>query len=222
MELSAVARHSLHELLPLCREKNIAAIAFSVTGRGILTGNINKSTAFSQGDIRNLDPLFKRERFESALRTLELFESLGAKYGKSPVQVAVAWVLNQPGVVCALTGPSSLEHLEENIGGSGWQLEELDLKDLEHFFIEEDTQLEQEQKVSIRSLLTGPSPADPDVAFQDLVYVCETAILIGMASEGEVIPIFRVLFALRERLESVDVRPQLQDLKRKIKVIILN
>ena len=222
MELSAVARHSLHELLPLCRENNLAAIAFSVTGRGVLTGKIRESTAFSQGDIRNLDPLFKRERFESSLRILEKFKSLGAKYGKSPVQVAIAWVLGQPGVVCALTGPSSLEHLEENIGGSGWQLEEPDLKDLEHFFIEEDARLVSEQKVSLRILLTGPSPADPDVAFQDLVYVCETAILTRMASEAEVIPIFQDLFALRERLESEDVRPQLQDFQRKLRAMILN
>jgi aryl-alcohol dehydrogenase-like predicted oxidoreductase len=222
MELSAVARHSLHELLPLCRKNNLAAIAFSVTGRGILTGKIGESTAFSQGDIRRLDPLFKRERFESALKTLELFKSLGAKYGKSPVQVAIAWVLNQPGVVCALTGPSSLEHLEENIGGSGWHLEEPDLKVLEHFFIEEDTRLASEQKVSIRSLLTGPSPADPNMAFQDLVYVCETAILIGMASEAEVIPIFRDLFALRDTLESEEVRLNLKDFQRKLKAVILN
>ncbi len=151
-----------------------------------------------------------------------MFKSLGAKYGKSPVQVAIAWVLSQPGVVCALTGPSSLEHLEENIGGSGWQLEEPDLKGIEHFFIQEDSRLASKQKVSIRSLLTGPSPADPDVAFQDLVYVCETAILIGMASEAEVIPIFQDLFALRERLGSEDVRPQLQDFQRKLKAIILN
>ena len=46
--------------------------------------------------------------------------------------------------------------------------------------------------------------------------------ITGMASEAEVIPIFRDLFALRERLESEDVRLHLQDFQKKLKAVILN
>ena len=72
-----------------------------------------------EGDIRRIGPLFQRERFASGLRVAERFQALGEKYGKSPAQVAIAWVLAQPGVVCALTGPSTIPHLEENLGGAG-------------------------------------------------------------------------------------------------------
>jgi aryl-alcohol dehydrogenase-like predicted oxidoreductase len=53
-----------------------------------------------------------------------------------PVQVAVAWVLAQPGVLSALTGPSTIAHLEENLGGSRWEIAPQDLADLEQVFVE--------------------------------------------------------------------------------------
>jgi hypothetical protein len=43
-----------------------------------------------------------------------------------------------------------------------------------------------------------------------------------MASEAEVIPIFRDLFALRDTLESEEVRLNLKDFQRKLKAVILN
>lgn len=62
-------------------------------------------------------PLFQREQMASGLRVMEELWALGEKYGKTPVQVAIAWVLAQPGVIGALTGPSTVPHLEENLGG---------------------------------------------------------------------------------------------------------
>ena len=56
MELSAVARTSRETLLPLCADHGTAAIAFSTTGRSVLTGAIGPETAFPPEDIRGLDP----------------------------------------------------------------------------------------------------------------------------------------------------------------------
>ena len=147
MELSAVARNSREKLLPLCRTYGVGAIAFGVTGRGLLTGRFQKRKVFEPGDIRNMDPLFQRERFQSGLRVAEKLAKVGRGYGKTPAQVAIAWVLSQPEVICAFTGPSTIGHLEENIGGSGWLLSLEDLKDLELFFKQEDVWLEREQKI---------------------------------------------------------------------------
>lgn len=68
MELSAAARNTRTSLLPLCEKHGVGAIAFSTTGRGLLTGKIGEKTEFSEGDIRRLDPLFQRELFRSSLR----------------------------------------------------------------------------------------------------------------------------------------------------------
>jgi aryl-alcohol dehydrogenase-like predicted oxidoreductase len=118
-ELSAVARSARKRILLLCREQDVGLIAFSTTGRGLLAGQIGPQTTFEEGDLRRIDPLFQRERLASGLRIAQRFRTLGAQYGKTPAQAAIAWVLAQPGVLCALTGPSTLPHLEENLGGSG-------------------------------------------------------------------------------------------------------
>jgi len=66
-----------------------------------------------------MELLFQRERFTSGLRIANKFKELGEKFGKTSIQVAINWVLAQPAVICALTGPPSNPHLEENIGLQG-------------------------------------------------------------------------------------------------------
>jgi aryl-alcohol dehydrogenase-like predicted oxidoreductase len=196
-ELSAVARSARERILPLCREHGVGLIAFSATGRGLLAGQIGPQTTFEKGDLRRIDPLFQRERLASGLRIAQRFRTLGARYGKTPAQAAIAWVLAQPGVVCALTGPSTLPHLEENLGGLGWTLSEEDLVALEQFFGEEEARLHHEQRASIRAILS--QPLSPTNAFADLVYLLETLVEVGWAAEHEILPLFQQLWALRGR-----------------------
>ena len=219
MELSAVARNSREKLLPLCRTYGVGAIAFSVTGRGLLTGRFQKRKVFESGDIRNIDPLFQRERFQSGLRVAEKLAKVGRGYGKTPAQVAIAWVLSQPEVICALTGSSTIGHLEENVGGSGWLLSSEDLKDLELFFKQDDVWLEREQRSSIRQVLSKPMPKESSKAFVNLVYVIETAILLGLTSEKEVLPIFRELYGIRKTLDE-DARSKLENIRKRLRSIM--
>jgi aryl-alcohol dehydrogenase-like predicted oxidoreductase len=197
LELSAVARSAREQTLPLCREHEVGAIAFSVTGRGLLSGKIVPGHLFEEGDIRHLDPLFQRERFASGLRVAQRFKALGAQYGKTPVQVAIAWVLAQPGIVCALTGPSTLPHLEENLGGSGWSLPADDLEALERFLRDEDGWLRREQMRSVGAILT--QELDPESGFADLLYVVETLLETGLAVEEKILPLFHRLWEWRDR-----------------------
>jgi aryl-alcohol dehydrogenase-like predicted oxidoreductase len=219
MELSAVARQARDGLLPLCGENGVGAIAFSVTGRGLLTGTYSPGHKFDPGDIRNFDPLFQRERFESGLRVAAKMREIGIHYRKSAVQVAIAWVLAQPGVICALTGSSSLPHLQENLGASGLRLAEQDIVDLEAFFEQEDKWLVNEQMTSVRRILNQPLPADATQAFTELVYVIETAVLLNLVSEEKVMPIFQELYPLHKKLiESAGV--EMEELQRQLYKLI--
>jgi len=219
MELSAVARNSREKLLPLCRTYGVGAIAFSVTGRGLLTGRFQKRKVFESGDIRNIDPLFQRERFQSGLRVAEKLAKVGRGYRKTPAQVAIAWVLSQQEVICALTGPSTVAHLKENVGGSGWFLSSEDIKDLELFFKQEDVWLEREQRLSIRQVLSKTLPKESSKAFVNLVYVIETAILLDLTSEKEVLPIFQELYGIRKTLDE-DARPKIENIRKQLRSII--
>jgi hypothetical protein len=213
-ELSAVARGALEHRLPLCRDHGVAVIAFSITGRGLLTGTIGPGHAFEESDIRRIDPLFQRGRLASGLRVLEELKALGARYHKTPAQVAVAWVLAQPQVVCALTGPSTIPHLEENLGGSGWTLEAEDLAALERFLAREDERLRQEQILTLRSILTRA--LEPESAFTDLVYVLETAAEMELAPEQEVLPVYVKLMPLRKE-NAADVLERLEAIRAELR-----
>jgi aryl-alcohol dehydrogenase-like predicted oxidoreductase len=219
MELSAAARQARDGLLPLCRKHGIGAITFSVTGRGLLTGKYPAGYEFAAGDIRNFDPLFQRERLESGLRITERLEEVGMRYGKSAVQVAIAWVLAQPGVICALTGSSSLPHLQENLGASCWHLTEQDLVGLEALFEQEDVWLAGKQQASVQLILSQPLPEDATQAFTELVYIIETAVLLNLISEEAVMPIFQDLYSLRGKLD-VDVGTKLEGLQHELRGLL--
>ena len=201
MELSPVARTSLTTLLPVCEKHDMAGLAFSVTGRGILSGRFSPGYEFDPGDIRRIDPLFKRERFESAQHVRDQLAKMGEKYGATAVQMAIAWVLSQPQIACALTGTSSPDHLAENIAASEIHISDEDLAALNSFLDDEDRRLASTQEVTVRQLLTDPLNNDPEAAFEDLVYVLETAIINGMVKESEVVIIFKELFGLRKNLD---------------------
>ncbi|MBU7043970.1 MAG: aldo/keto reductase [Theionarchaea archaeon] len=215
MELSAVSRRALTTMLPLCKMYKAAGIAFSTTGRGILTGRYDSSTTFEPGDIRTIDPLFQREQFESALRVTQACTAIATRLGKTPVQVALAWVLEQPGIVCALTGPSTVSHMEENCGGSGWSLPEEDCATLEALFKREDAWLEKQQVHTIHLILSEPLAPDFLQAFTDLVYALETSITAGIAPEEKIMPLFQELFGTRKNKDEKkmgEIQQKMQDL----------
>lgn len=213
-ELSAVARLARNDLLPFLRRAGMAGIAFSPTGRGLLTGAIGPDTRFEPGDIRALDPLFSRERFTSGLRVKDRLAEIGRKRGHTPAQVAIAWVLAQPGVTMALTGPTNPAHLEENLAAAGWEFPADDLAGLEAFLAEEDERVRGASLASVRDILSRPLPRDGDKACADLVYVLETAIQYGLATEEEAMPLVVRVLALRKQTGGYD--PGLEDVRQEL------
>lgn len=201
LELSPVARTSTQTLIPVCEKHDIAVFAFSITGRGILTGRYSSDHVFETGDIRRMDPLFKRERFESSIRIQEYLSGMSTRYGKTAVQLGIAWVLAQPQVVCALTGTSSPEHLAENAAACQITLNLGDLQAMNRFLADEEERLAIKQRKTVHRLLTQPLANEPEQAFNDLVYILETAIMVGDVEEEDVIAAFRELFTLRQNLD---------------------
>ncbi|MDD4337226.1 MAG: aldo/keto reductase, partial [Firmicutes bacterium] len=197
MELSAVARSSRADLLSVLSEHGVAGIAFSTTGRGILTGSIRPGYTFPESDLRSYDPLFQREQFESAMRVADRIGQVARNNGKTPAQAAIAWSLGQPGIVCALTGPSTVAHLEENMGAVRWRIPREDIDGLERLFQEEDEWIEGQRRESISSILKTPVRSSQHEAFADLVYVLEMSVLLGLVDEQTIIPIFQRLCRLR-------------------------
>jgi aryl-alcohol dehydrogenase-like predicted oxidoreductase len=209
VELSAAAREALTTTLPLCQRQGVGAIAYSVTGRGLLTGRFQAGHTFEPGDIRAIDALFQRERFESGLRVTACLAEMGSRYGRTPAQMAIAWALAQPGLICALVGPSTVAHLEEDLGASGLRLAPDDLAEIKAFLQQEDAWLAQAQRASLRRILCAPLPGEPAQAFKDLVYAAETMVQLGLVAEHAVMPVFLELYGLRNDL-TPGARPALE------------
>jgi len=216
MEFSAVTRGALNSILPLCQQHDVAGIAFSTTGRGLLTGQFDQSTTFPADDLRSLDPLFQREHFLSGLRVAQELKRIGQKYGKTPAQMAIAWVLAQPGLTYALTGPSTIAHLEENLEAGSFAIPLEDLGGFQTFLAAEAAKLAQAQRESLRTLLNDPAAP---LTFADLLYVIETAVQLEILSESEGLPLLQKLFAQRG-VPPESAQPALQALKNQLAGVI--
>src|SRR5215813_5012362 len=118
-QYSLVCRHIEREHLPLCREEGIGVIPWSPLGGGLLTGKMRKGAAAPAGSRAAVDPA-NRERF-GAERNLEIAETVvgvAERIGKSASQVALAWVIQQPGVAAPIFGARTLEQLEDNLAAA--------------------------------------------------------------------------------------------------------
>jgi diketogulonate reductase-like aldo/keto reductase len=62
-----------------------------------------------------------------AKKGLEIVDRLGAKYGKTPSQIAINWLISQKNVV-TLVKASNLKHLEEDLGAIGWNMTDEDVE----------------------------------------------------------------------------------------------
>ena len=110
------------ELLPLCRDQGLGVIAYNPLAGGFLTGKYRTleapppGTRFTLGKTGDL----YRERYwhRAQLEAVEELRRFFGPRGKSLTQVAVAWVLNQPGVTCAIVGASRAEQLDESLAAA--------------------------------------------------------------------------------------------------------
>lgn len=62
-----------------------------------------------------------------AKKGIEIVDKLAAKYGKTPSQIAINWLISQKNVV-TLVKASNLKHLEEDLGAIGWNMSDEDIK----------------------------------------------------------------------------------------------
>ena len=126
-EYSLWWRRPEEEVIPLLEELGIGLVPFSPLGKGFLTGSIDASTTFTEGDIRGTIPRFAEEAREANQALVELVRTIGARVGATPAQVALAWLLAQKPWIVPIPGTRRLERLDENLGAAAIHLATEDL-----------------------------------------------------------------------------------------------
>jgi aryl-alcohol dehydrogenase-like predicted oxidoreductase len=117
------------EILPTLDELGIALVPFSPLGRGFLTGTVDPSAAFTEGDIRTTMPRFSAENREANQALVDLLHRVATDQDATPAQVALAWLLAQKPWITPIPGTRRLERLDENLAAAELELtrEELDV-----------------------------------------------------------------------------------------------
>jgi aryl-alcohol dehydrogenase-like predicted oxidoreductase len=115
MEYSLWTRDAEAAVLPLCRELGIGLVPYSPLGRGFLTGAFRARSDLMPGDRRHAHPRFQEDNFERNLTLLPAVEATASAKGRTPAQIALAWLLAQPGLA-PIPGTKRRRYLEENVG----------------------------------------------------------------------------------------------------------
>jgi aryl-alcohol dehydrogenase (NADP+) len=127
-----VYREEEREMLPLCRAEGIGVIPWSPLARGFLAGNRqvqgHGETLRAQTDDFAQSMYYKEADFQIVERVVEL----AGRRGKSPAQIALAWMLHKPGISAPIIGASKMRHLEEAVAAL-----EIELSKEEMAFLEE-------------------------------------------------------------------------------------
>lgn len=124
-----VYREEEREMLPLCRSEGVGVIPWSPLARGFLSGNRSHQdwgeTPRAKSDEFAHDMYYQKSDFTVVERVIEIAEQRGA----TPSQIALAWLLHQPGVTAPIIGASQMAHLEQDAAAIDIELsqEELDI-----------------------------------------------------------------------------------------------
>ena len=116
-------------VLPWCMANGVGFMSYGSLAFGLLTGAFTPEHTFEEGDWRRNEiafnlPLFEREHFLREVEVCNRLAQLADGYGKTVAQLALAWVLDHPGVSCALVGMRNERELEENVAATDWKLTE--------------------------------------------------------------------------------------------------
>jgi aryl-alcohol dehydrogenase-like predicted oxidoreductase len=102
------------EDLPYCQANSIGVLAYSPMKSGLLTGKMTREriAQMPPDDFRQRTPSFQEPRLTRNLKLVELLREIGARYGRTPAEVAIAWVLRHPAVTAAIVGLRSPAQFE--------------------------------------------------------------------------------------------------------------
>ncbi|MCD6285425.1 MAG: aldo/keto reductase [Anaerolineae bacterium] len=122
-QYSLVVRDIEQELVPLCLNKGLGIVPWAPLASGFLAGKFKPGGQEIAG-TRAADKWAWHGRFfaPNADETLATLLEVAVELGKTPAQVALRWVLEQPGVSSIITGVRTVEQLRDNVGAAGWQL----------------------------------------------------------------------------------------------------
>jgi aryl-alcohol dehydrogenase-like predicted oxidoreductase len=119
------------ELLTFCRENNIAVTPYSPLAQGLLTGRYTRDPAMRAGGHHERNVLFSQELWPHAMEAASAVDAVADRLGLTSAQVALAWVLNTPGITGTLLGASRPAQWDQNLEALNIELSRDDYDELD-------------------------------------------------------------------------------------------
>jgi aryl-alcohol dehydrogenase-like predicted oxidoreductase len=127
------------DLIRWCGEKGVRVVVYGPLAYGLLTGAITLDTEFDEADWRsgkryqsgNYRRMFAPGKREDSLAVVGRLRPIADRLGITVGQLALAWVVHQPGVTSAIAGSRKPDHVRENAGAGDVELDRETLDEIE-------------------------------------------------------------------------------------------
>ncbi len=130
-QYNLVVRDIEQELVPLCQYKGLGVVVWSPLAGGFLTGKYKPGERTQTGTRSEESWAYPQRYFApNADQTLVELIQVANDLGRTPAQVALRWVLEQPAITAALVGARNAKQLEDNLVAADFRLESAVLKKL--------------------------------------------------------------------------------------------
>jgi aryl-alcohol dehydrogenase (NADP+) len=125
-----IYREEEREMIPLCLDEGIGLIPWSPLARGFLAGNRSKSDRGDTSRAKTDDYAHKMYYHDADFTVVDRVSEIAGRRGISNAQVALAWILRQPGVTAPIIGASKSRHIDDALAALGLALDNDELRQL--------------------------------------------------------------------------------------------
>ncbi|GBF09980.1 aldo/keto reductase [Aeropyrum pernix] len=117
-----VEREAEQEIIPLAEKLGATFLAWSPLAKGAVLGKYTLEDVRRDERLRSRDAVYHPENYQQILELAEAIKRLAEKYGRTPSQVALNWIISYSENTIPIPGAKSPEQARENAGAAGWRL----------------------------------------------------------------------------------------------------
>ena len=133
-QYNLIYREEEREMIPLCLDQQIGIIPWSPLARGFVMGNRTRDKKGDTARARTDEFAYKLYYHERDFAIADRVGEVAARLSLSRAKIAMAWVLNKPGITCPILGATKLQHLEDAVAAVDIKLSADDMKALEELY----------------------------------------------------------------------------------------
>ncbi|HLS90456.1 MAG TPA: aldo/keto reductase, partial [Limnochordia bacterium] len=119
------------ELVPYCEAFGVGIIPYFPLAGGFLTGKYRRGQAPPPGSRGEASAYVQQYFTERNFDAVERLEAFAKAWGKSMVELAIAWLIARPQVASVIAGVTSVEQLQQNVKASEWELSPKEMEEIE-------------------------------------------------------------------------------------------